>query len=1119
MKKRLLQQLIMASRYMLLGVFLQIFLTGLLVASSTDAQSVKSVRDVYVVPSLDYGSVQQIMQIIENETDYSFSYYQNKVDLAKQVNLKKQRYSIYNLLIEVSAQTKLSFRQINNVINVKNKEKGNQTNEVEIITAAVTVSGRVSDTEGEFLPGINVLIKGSSLGTVTNVQGRYSLTVPNEDDILVFSSIGYLTQEIPVNGRSTIDISMTEDIQSLEEVVVIGYGAVNRRDLTGSVAQVKPEELTAFPVNSTAQALQGRAAGVQVQSTNGAPGSNPRVRVRGSTSINASSDPVFVVDGFVNAAVPPPEDVASVEILKDASATAIYGSRGANGVILITTKRGRSGKPKVNLNASYSFQEDINRLELLNAGQYLDYIQEIIPDYESSGADTDWQDEIFRPGGIQNYQLSVSGGNDDIGYYISGAFFDQEGVIINSDFQRYSITSNLDIKASERFKIGLNLFARRTDSDGVRTQESSGGASSTGVISAAYLFNPDQGIFDQNGDFTVAKVGDQFNNPYATATARTNQQQTNRVQANTRLEYQIVDNLSFTVTAGASTQNRRNGGYIPSTLVAGQGVGGSGTFDANTFTTLLNENYFTYSNEFGIHSIQGVLGYSYQHERSESYGAGNRGFVTDNSLYWDLEGGTSPDIPESNLSISEISSWYGRINYQLDDKYMFSFNARVDGASQFSKDNKYAFFPSGSVGWNVGDEAFLQDISWLEAWKLRGSYGLTGNRAIGPYQTLATFSTLLSVHDGQIVNSVVPSSISNNDLTWETTRQLNVGTDISLLEGRIDFTVDYYVMLTEDLLFREQLPAFTGYRNRLVNLGKVENRGLEFALNFQNNFGKLRWDANFNFSTNQNKIVELPEGLDILYPTAPGHLRGINDTQILREGETPGSFFGFFYDGVYQQGDNFIEGSGFEQEPGGEKFRDIDGQDDGGNLTGQPDGQLNNDDRTVIGDPNPDYIWGFTNTFRYKGLDLNIFFQASQGNDIYNYTLMELNRLSGASNATIAALDRWSPDNTNTEVPKASTGRSERISSRFVYDGSFIRLKNLAIGYNFRGGFLDRISVENLRLSVSAQNLLTFTNYPGVDPEVSYNTSGDSRENRNRGLDYGSYPNVKSYTIGLNITL
>ena len=981
-----------------------------------------------------------------------------------------------------------------------------------------TITGTVTDGEtGDALPGVNVLVKNTTVGTVTDIDGNYRLTVADDAETLVFSSVGYVSQEVAIGNQTTIDLAMAPDVQSLSEVVVVGYGTVQKKDLTGSVSQIKPEELTAYPAPDVSQALQGRAAGVQVQSANGAPGASPRIRVRGSTSINASSDPIYVVDGFVNGAVPPPEDVASVEVLKDAAATAIYGSRGANGVIIITTKRGKIGKPVINLNSSYSFQEDINRLDLLNADQYVNYVQEVVPDYESSGFDTDWQDEIYRPGAIQNYQLSISGGSENVGYYISGTFFDQKGVIVNSDFQRYSITSNIDVQASERLKVGLNLFARRQNTDGVVTQEGSGGSGNQGVVSSAYLFDPDQGIFNPDGTYTTSKIGDQFNNPYATATQRTDQNQTDRVQANLLAEYSIFDNLTFTLTAGASSDNGRRGRYIPSTLVAGQNIGGLGLVNGRKFTSLLNENYFTYSNEFGIHSLQTVVGYSFQQERTESWESGNRGFVTNNALYWDVDGGTNPTIPQSGLDISEIVSWYGRINYRLLDRYLLTLNARVDGSSTFSKNNKYAFFPSGAIGWNVNEEAFLEDVAWLDGWKLRASYGLTGNRAIGPYQTLARFEPLISVQNGALVNAVRPTELSNDNLTWETTRQLNVGTDVSLFAGRANLTVDYYTMETRDLLFQVELDEFSGYPEQLQNLGRTQNKGLEVALDLRNRFSAFDWDINLNFSTNENTVLALPDGLDILYGTGPGHFAGLDNTQILREGQTPGSFFGFIYDGVYQEGDEFLEGGGFEQEPGGERFRDINGRDEEGNLTGMPDGQLNNDDQTIIGDPNPDYIWGVTNTFRYKGFDLNIFFQASQGNDILNYTLLELNRLAGSVNATTEALDRWTPTNTNTNVPRATAGRTQRVSSRFVYDGSYVRLKNLALGYNFAGDLLDRINISNLRLYVSAQNLLTFTDYPGVDPEVSYNTDNSREENRNRGLDYGSYPNVKSYTVGLNI--
>ena len=985
--------------------------------------------------------------------------------------------------------------------------------------AEVTITGKVADqVSGEALPGVNVLVKGTATGTVTDVDGNYSLSVDNGDGILVFSSIGYTTREIAVNGRTTIDVALTEDVQSLEEVVVIGYGTQKKSDLTGSVSSVKSEELTAYPAQGTVQALQGRAAGVQIQSNNGAPGADLKVRVRGGTSINASSDPIYVVDGFVGAALPPPEDIASIEVLKDASATAIYGSRGANGVIMVTTKRGKSGEVAIDFNSSYSLQNEINRLDLLNADQFINYIQEARPSIEPAGGNTNWQDEIFRTGGIQNYQLSVSGGNESVNYYVSGTYFDQKGVIVNSAFDRFSLTSNIDINASEKFKVGVNLFAQRNTTDGVRTQEGSGGLT-PGVISSTFKFEPDQPIYNPAGSFTIGRLHDPIDNPYAIATQLQDEAVNDRFQANVYGEYKLLEDLTFRTTFGATTNNGRRGRFSPSTLQEGRNAGG-GVASINGFknTLLLNENYLTYSKSLGeIHNLSVMGGYSFQTSSSESWGGESQAFITDAFSFWNIGSGSVYQAPNSGLTEWQISSFYGRINYSLLDRYLLTFNARYDGSSNFSLNNKWAFFPSGAIAWNMKEEQFMEDVDWLSFWKWRASYGLTGNQAIEPYQTLARFSSVYSVIGGQPVNAARPTAVANENLTWETTAQLDIGADIGFLDDRINLTVDYYRMVTSDLLFEVRLPQYSGYPDQLRNLGKVENKGWEAMLSSRNLTGEFQWTMDINFSANRNKVLALPDGNDIFYGSGPGHLVGLGDTQILREGYPVGTFYGWMYDGVYQEGDDFVEGGGFEQEPGGEKFRDIDGRDEEGNLTGQPDGILNADDRTIIGNPHPDFIWGFTNDFRWKNFDLNIFFQGSQGNDILSYTLMELNLLAGINNATTEALDRWTPTNTNTDVPKASAGRTRRVSTRWIYDGSYVRLKNLALGYTLPRALLDRLNMNKVRIYVSAQNILTLTDYPGYDPEVNYRTGGDTNGNRNLGLDYGSYPNAKSYTVGLNI--
>lgn len=982
---------------------------------------------------------------------------------------------------------------------------------------AIDVSGIVTDPQGEPLIGVNIQVKGSNQGTATDIDGRFSLEDLDNDAVLVISYIGYQTQEVAVNGQSSLSITMVSDSQLLDEVVVVGYGLVKKSDLTGAVSSVKADEIAAYPAISGIQAIQGRVSGLQIQANNGAPGADLKVRIRGGTSINANSDPIFVVDGFVGGSMPPPEDIASIEVLKDASATAIYGSRGANGVIMVTTKRGRSGTPVINFNTSYSIQHEINRLDLLNADQFVDYISDAREGFQTVGSNTDWQDQIFQQGGIQNHQLSLSGGNENVTYYVSGSYFDQKGVIKNSDYDRFSVTSNIDIQATEKLKIGLSLFGRRSSSNGVRTQEGSGGLT-PGVVSSAFKFEPDQPIYDEDGTFTTARLNDPHDNPFAIVTQLQNENTSDRFQGNVFAEYDILSNLKFHTSFGATTNNSRTGQFSPTTVTEGRNVGGDAEINASKNTMVLTENYFTFNQDIAdLHTLTAIAGYSYQESRNESWSSHGQSFITDAFSYWGLGSSAVWQAPGSGLSEWVISSFYGRINYSLASRFLVTLNARYDGSSNFGKNNRWAFFPSGAIAWNMKEEDFLANSSLISFWKWRVSYGLTGNQAIAPYQTLARFSPVFTTLNDQIVNAVRPTSVANDNLTWETTRQFNFGTDIGLWDDRVTLTAEYYHMLTSDLLFSVPLPQYSGYTTQLQNIGEVKNTGFELSLSSINLTGPFEWSMNLNFSHNKNEIVALPDGDDIEYGSGPGHMVGLGNTQILRQGEAVGSFYGWIYDGVYQEGDDFIPGAGFEQEAGGEKFRDINGKNENGERTGQPDGMLNGDDRVIVGNPHPDFIWGWNNDFKWNNFDLNVFFQSSVGNDILSYTLMELDLMAANNNATTNALNRWTPSNTDTDIPRAFTGRSRRVSSRWIKDGTFTRLKNIAIGYSIDPGMLASVNMNKLRIYFSAQNILTFTSYEGYDPEVNYRTSGAANGNRNLGLDYGSYPNAKSYTLGFNI--
>lgn len=966
-----------------------------------------------------------------------------------------------------------------------------------------SVSGKVTDAnDGSALPGVNVIIQGTATGTSTDFDGMFTIVVPNNEVSLEFSSVGYTKQVIAIGGKAIVNIVLQEDANQLDEVIVVGYGSVKKKDLTGSVSQVKTKELTAFPSAGAVQALQGRASGVVVQANNGEPGGSLKVRIRGATSINASSDPLYVVDGFPGAVLPAPEDIASMEVLKDASSTAIYGSRGSNGVIIITTKKGRSGKPKINFNASTSFQNEINRLDLLNAEQYITLNNEVNSgSSEPNGVDTDWQEEIFQSGLIQNYQLSFSGGSDNVDYYVSGILYDQQGVIINSNFKRYSITSNLNIKASDNLDFGINIMARRSDKRGVKTQEGSGGSISGGVIGSALQAEPNLPIYDENGNWAISNSGDPKDHAVAIATDNRDDRLSDLLQANFFGNWEIIENLKFKMNFGAFIDNTRQGVYSPTSLLGGSQVGGAGSVSGSKYTSLLNENFVTYQKSLENHDFTVMGGYSYQSTSSEWWRAGGQSFLTDSGYYWGLTGAAVANPPASNLAETTLSSFYGRVNYKLFDRYLFTLNGRYDGSSRFAKNNKWAFFPSAAVAWNMKDEAFLTDSDVVSQLKLRASWGVTGSQSIAPYQSLAELGFVHSIQNSSIVNAVRPISVANDNLTWESTTQIDFGLELGFFNQRIVLVTDFYNKVTDDLIFAQPLPSHTGYSSFLNNIGSVENKGIDLTLSTVNFEGDFRWTSAINFSVNKNEILELPDGNDIRIGSAPGHMVGTEQTSILREGEPVGSFYGYVYDGVYQEGETILPGN-FDQFVGGEKMKDINGN-----------GEIDAGDRTIIGDPHPDFFWGFNNDFNYKNFDMNIFFVGSQGNDIYSFTLMELETLRGISNSTTEALKRWTPNNTNTNVPVANAARGYHSSSRWIFDGSYVRLRNISLGYT-----LPNTSLDKIRFYISAQNMLTFTDYRGYDPEVNYRTSGGAAGNLNVGLDYASYPNAKSFTIGLNIT-
>ena len=970
------------------------------------------------------------------------------------------------------------------------------------------IKGTVTTKDGETLVGATVMIKGSTDGTITDVNGNFKLLVPSEKSVLVVSFIGFTSKEVVLNGQSDLSIMLNAEDVGLDEVVVVGYGTVKKSDITGSVSSVSSDDLTIYPTGDAIQALQGLAAGVQVQSTNGEPGSDYSISIRGNTSVNASSDPLIVVDGFAGATMPPSEDIKSMEILKDASSTAIYGSRGANGVVLITTKTGKKGSMKIEFNTSSSFQKEINRLEVLNATDYATYINEIDPGFyntpSSYGEGTNWQDVIYRTGKLKKYQLSASGGSDKITFYLSGDYQDQEGIIESSDYKRYSFTSNIQAQLLSWVNVGANVFARRTDLKGVKSQAF--GYYSPSVPDLAYKISPTLGIYNEDGSFSLTDRDVPADNPYALATAVDQETVSDLVQGNFFVELDLLKNLKFKSTFGVNSTNSHKGEYDPSTLEIGSSSGGQASLLYSKHLDYSSENYFTYSAiSNDIHNLSVMAGYSYQHSTSDQmYMEDATGFTTDSFSFWNLGAATGTPTFDSSITKTELLSYYGRLNYGFKSKYLFTFNARYDGSSVFAKNNKYGFFPSGALAWNVKKENFLSTVDKISKLKLRLSYGVTGNQAIEAYQSLATLTDVYATDNGSVISAIKAGTISNPDLSWESTAQTNIGIDLGLLRDRISITADYYNMTTSDLLFEVPVPTFSGFSTQLQNIGKVQNRGLELSVGAKILTNKLKWNSTANISFNRNEIKRLvdneTEGNDIFYSSCPLEGGTSLKTQLLREGESVGTFFGYLYDGVQQADDILLDNA---EGVGGEKFVDLNN-----------DGVLNDDDRTIIGDPDPDFTWGWNNNLTYGNFDFNIFIQGSQGNQMIDYTRMELGILNGTKNSTMDALDRWTTTNTDTDIPMAKAGRSYVFSDRWVEDASYIRLKNISIGYNLDKSLINKIKLNSARIYVSAQNILTFTDYKGVDPEVSYKGS-----NTNVGLDYASYPNNKSITIGLKLGL
>ncbi|MGK7391020.1 MAG: SusC/RagA family TonB-linked outer membrane protein [Candidatus Cyclobacteriaceae bacterium M2_1C_046] len=1036
------------------------------------------------------------------------------------------------------------------------------------------ITGTVTDESGLPLPSVSVVIKGTNTGTITDVDGKYQVTAPN-DATLVFSFIGFKTFEKTVGGQSTIDVQLKEDSRLLDEIVVVGYGTQKKSDLTGAVASVSEEELKNAVTANFDQALQGRVAGVQVTQNSGQPGGAASIRVRGVSSLTGSSEPLYVIDGIpVDGAghstagfdwaggaggqsrVNPlstinPQDIVSIEVLKDASATAIYGSRAANGVIMVTTRTGKAGESKISYNAYYGTQSLPRTLDMMNLRQFADYQLTVSEDINSVpdaryldpsilGEGTNWQDEIFRTAGMQSHQLSFNGGTEKTTYSISGGYFQQDGIVIGSDFDRFTSRVNINSELRDWVKIGGTLMFANTDET---ITLNDGG---DGVIMQALITTPATPVRDMDGNFAgpeQANTGVSYN-PVAAALMRNNTLQRNRLMGNFFTDAKIFKDLQFRTELGFDNNTSYNTAFHPTykwgmleetvNMLREQQ-------DRNFFW--IWKNYFTYNKTFGDHNVTAMLGTEAQKSQWSGISVTKQNLAT-NDIPVLSQGDQETAITDGWKDGSSLASYFGRVNYGFQDKYLVTLTMRADGSSKFGPENKWGYFPSGSIAWRVKNESFMEPISAIYDMKIRVGYGEVGNQAIPNYMY---GSPLLTVNT-PFGTAYRMAQIANPFVQWETSKQFNIGLDLSLFNGRVDLTADVYDRQTSDMLLQMSIPGYLGGDDwwdisaPYANVGSLQNRGIELALTTHNiSRQKLDWSTNINFSLNRNEILEINNQYY-------GELYWYSEFQtatLATVGQPIGVFYGYVMEGLFTDQDDILNHAVQIKDPNSESSENPNGLNLVDKTSGvwigdvkfadlNGDGVINTADQTIIGDPNPDFTFGINNNISYGPFDLSVFLNGSYGGDILNYSRVMIEGQTTLFNNQSVAVDNRAryayhdpngsttdPSNVylanpGTEIPRFANNennRNNRMSTRFIEDGSYLRIQNIKLGYNIPAELASKMRAQNLRVYASIQNLYTFTNYSGYDPEIGAFNQNPLLQN----VDMGRYPSPRIFTLGVDI--
>ena len=958
----------------------------------------------------------------------------------------------------------------------------------------ITVTGTViSVMENNIsLPGETVLIKNTTQGGPTDINGRYRIEA-NVSDTLVFSYVGMVTVVEPINGRSMIDVGMVLDIARLGEVIVVGYGTESSKLVSGSLGVVTGSEIRDVPLRTIDGVLQGRSAGVHISQNSGTPGSATSVRIRGNSSITAGNQPLYVIDGIpmitgnygqvgfsgqgINALSDiNPSDIESITVLKDASAAAIYGARATNGVILITTRRGAKQRTNINFNASRGIQEAVRIQEMINAEQWHEY-QGTQPTDPDNPVDVDWLSEVFRVAPMESYELSASGGDGSTQFFISGNYYNQEGILLGTDYQRLNGRLNLDHKMNDFVNFGASFGASYSLNNRVE-----GDRSLNGVLPNALTMPPIHPVFKDDGTYNEDGP---YANPIAIGREAINEAHSLRTLGNAFLDIRFLKNFTFSTKWGFDYLSLREHSYDPPTTRQGARSNGIGIEAQNNVLNIVSNNLVRYSNNINrVHNLEALAGYSFEIFRRRNQYA--RGVDFPGPYFQYLAEAATITSSYARAVDRGINSCFGQFKYNYDYKYIITLSGRMDGSTKFGDNNKYGFFPAASVAWRLTEESFFEPLRGIfDEFRMRASFGLTGNDGIPDFAYLNLYRGGTNYLGGA---GIAPAQLPNPELKWETTAQTNGGFDIDVLDERVSLAMDFYHNRTKGLLFNRPISMTSGYYSITTNVGELENRGIELSLTTINvQTSEFEWNSRLNLSRNRNKILSLykDQPLDNLDRYSPS---------IVMVGEPMSIFFGY-------------RSLGVDPSTGDIVFDDVNG-----------DGMINSLDRVKIGDPNPKFTGGFTNNLSYQQFELSIFLQFSYGNDIFNGNRIFIEAMKGADNQSTAIMRRWRQPGDLTDIPRATEldpNNNNRISSRFVEDGSYLRVKNVTLSYVLHKSKAERIRVRNARVYVSAQNLFTLTNYSGMDPEVNY--TGDN--NLLRATDFFTYPQARSFNVGINLGL